>query len=72
MRVIGGAWSLGGVLAGLDLVVVCVLTVGDVVGSVCSEVWKVILLNTQSISGLWRVSQLCLRTIEQEGSREVT
>ena len=72
MRAIGGAWSLGGVSAGLDLVVGCVSTIGDVVGSVFLEVWKVILPNTQSISGLWRVSQLCPRTIEQEGSREVT
>ena len=72
MRVIGGAWSLGGVSAGLDLVVVCVLTVGDVVRSICLEVQKVILPNTQSISGLWWVSQLCPRTIKQEGSREVT
>ena len=72
MRAIGGAWSLGGVLVGIDLVVVCVLAIGSVVGSVCSEVQKVILPNTQSISGLWRVSQLCPRTIEQEGSREVT
>ena len=48
MRVIGGAWSLGGVSAGIG----CVLTVGDVVGSICLEVRKVILTNTQSISGM--------------------
>ena len=72
MRAIGGAWSFGGVLAGLDLVVACVSAISDVVGSVCLEVQKVILPDTQSISGLWWVSQLCPRTIEQEGSRAVT
>ena len=72
MRVIGGAWSLEGVSVGIDLVVVCVLAVGSVIRSVCLEVRKVILPNTQSISALWQVSQLCPRTIEQEGSREVT
>ena len=52
--------------------VVHVSAVGGFVRSTCSEVWKVILPDTQSISGLWQVSQLCLRTTEQEGSREVT
>ena len=72
MRAIGGACSFSGVSARLDLLVVHVSTIGDVIGSVCLEVQKVILPDTQSISGLWQVSQLCLRTIEQEGSREVT
>jgi hypothetical protein len=38
----------------------------------CSEVWNVILLDTQSINGLWWVSQLCPRTMEQDPSNEVT
>ena len=72
MRAIGGAWSFRAVLVGRELVVVRVLTVSGVFRTVYSEVRKVILPNTQSISGLWWVSQLCPRTIEQEGSREVT
>ena len=60
------------VSAGLDLVVVHVSTIGDVIGSICLELRKVMLPDTQSISGLWQISQLCPRTIEQEGSREVT
>ena len=49
-------------------VVVYVLVIGDAIESTCLEVQKVILPDTQSISGLWWASQLCPRTIEQEGS----
>jgi hypothetical protein len=38
----------------------------------CLEVQNVILLDTQSINGLWQVSQLCPRTMEQDPSNEVT
>jgi len=38
----------------------------------CSEDRNVMLLISQSINGLWQVSQLCPRTIEQEPSNEVT
>jgi hypothetical protein len=42
------------------------------VGLGCMEVRNVILLDTQSINGLWQVSQLCPRTMEQDPSNEVT
>ena len=74
MRVTGGPFNFGdGSGVGFDLpVVVQVSAVGGFVGSTCSEVQKVMLPDTQSINGLWQVSQLCPRTTEQEGSREVT
>ena len=34
--------------------------------------WNKILLETKSINGLWRVSQLCPRTREQDPSSGVT
>src|SRR6266705_5035783 len=38
----------------------------------CSIIWNSILPITQSIDGLYRVSQLCPRTIVQEPSNRVT
>ena len=43
-----------------------------VVGTECSGERNEILFVTQSINGLWRVSQLCPRTREQEPSNGVT
>ena len=37
----------------------------------CTDVRKVMLLVTQSINGLWQVSQLCPRTMVQEPSSRV-
>ena len=45
--------------------------VGDGDGIPCDSVRKVILPNTQSINGLWWVSQLYPRTIKQEESKGV-
>ena len=41
-------------------------------GLVCVDVRKVMLLVTQSINGLWQVSQLCPRMMAQEPSSRVT
>src|SRR5208282_446287 len=68
---VGGAGEAGGLRF-------CEGSKADLAGSVdrielsrsCER--KVILPNTQSINGLWRVSQLYPRTTEQEGSRGVT
>ena len=43
-----------------------------VAGMVCSGAWNDILLETQSINGLCRISQLCPRTREQDSSNGVT
>ena len=45
---------------------------GDVKESVCNGEWNVILLNTQSINRLKRVSQLCPNTAAQLESNGVT
>ena len=42
------------------------------VGTFCVDVLNSILLNTQSIDGLYRVSQLYLRTVLQSESNRVT
>ena len=41
-------------------------------GLVCADIQKVMLLVTQSINGLWWVSQLCPKMIAQEPSNRVT
>ena len=41
-------------------------------GLVCMDIQKVLLLITQSINGLWQVSQLCPRMMAQEPSSGVT
>ena len=40
-------------------------------GLVCLDIWKVMLLVTQSINRLWQVSQLCPRMMVQEPSSGV-
>ena len=45
---------------------------GTGTGLVCMDIRKVMLLITQSINGLWQVSQLCPRMMVQEPSSGVT